>query len=208
MDHITALLKIAKEREEAEAAKPLEQREREYREKHEAEWSATEEGRLCREFYKTYCAYRDYLKRHCRRWREGNDQQFDFTEHQLFQEAVRRMEEYQRERGERDRINLVKAQQAARCEHLFLNGERCGSPKMKGNTLCYMHAKHEEAKAVRLDLGPMEDPDSIQMAIKKLQAAVIDQTLTDKQIAQLTNLLNIGAWNVIRTSGWNREMGK
>jgi hypothetical protein len=71
-----------------------------------------------------------------------------------------------------------------------------------GPTLCYMHAKNEEAKAVKLDLGPMEDPDSIQVASKKLQAAVIDQTLTDKQIAQLTNLLNIGAWNVIRTSGF------
>ena len=202
MDHIDWVLKIAKEREEAEAAKPLEQREREYREKHEEEWSASEEGRLCREFYKAYTAYRDYLKRHMRRWREGNEKELDFTEHQLFKEALKRMEEYQQERGERDRKNLEKAQQAARCEHVFLNGDRCGSPKMKDHTLCYMHAKNEEAKAVKLDLGPMEDPDSIQVAIKKLQAAVIDQTLTDKQIAQLTNLLNIGAWNVIRTTGF------
>ena len=202
MDHIDWLLKLAKEREEAEAAKPLEQREREYREKNEAEWSASEEGRLCREFYRAYTAYRDYLKRHRRQWREGNDKEVDFTEHQLFQQAVKRMEEYQQERGERDRRNLEKAQQAARCEHMFLNGDQCGSPKMKDHTLCYMHAKNEEAKAVKLDLGPMEDPDSIQVAIKKLQAAVIDQTLTDKQIAQLTNLLNIGAWNVIRTSGF------
>jgi hypothetical protein len=202
MDHIDWLLKLAKEREEAEAAKPLEQREREYREKNEAEWSASEEGRLCREFYKAYTAYRDYLKRHRRHWREGNDKEVDFTEHQLFQQAVKRMEGYQQERGERDRRNLEKAQQAARCEHMFLNGDQCGSPKMKDHTLCYMHAKNEEAKAVKLDLGPMEDPDSIQVAIKKLQAAVIDQTLTDKQIAQLTNLLNIGAWNVIRTSGF------
>ena len=84
MELLEWLFKVGKEREEAEAAKPLEQREREYREKHEAEWSANEEGRLCREFYKAYTAYRDYLERHSRRWREGNEKELDFTEHQLF----------------------------------------------------------------------------------------------------------------------------
>ena len=34
------------------------------------------------------------------------------------------MQEYQQERVERDRRNLEKAQQAARCEHIFLNGDR------------------------------------------------------------------------------------
>jgi hypothetical protein len=198
-------LQLAQEREDVEKAKPLEQREKEYREKHEKEWSASEEGRLCREFFRAYCAYRDYLKLHRRHWREGNGRDIDFTEQQVFDEAVRRMANHQEERAERDRINLEKARQAARCEHQFINGDRCGSPRMKDHTLCYMHAKMQEAGTAKLDLGPMEDPDSIQVAIKKLQAAVIDQTLTDRQIAQLTNLVQIGAWNVIRTSAYKVE---
>jgi hypothetical protein len=205
MDHLDKLLQIAQEREDAEKAKSFEQREKEYREKHLENWSASEEGRLCREFFQTYCAYRDYLKLHHRRWREGNDKDVDFTEQQVFEEAVRRMEQHQSDRAERDRINLEKARQAARCEHEFVNGDRCGSPKMKEHKLCYMHAKMLEATAAKLDLGPMEGPDSIQVAIKKLQAAIIDQTLTDRQIAQLTNLLQIGAWNVIRTTTCKTE---
>jgi hypothetical protein len=205
MDHLDRLFQIAQEREDAEKAKSFEQREKEYREKHETAWSASEEGRLCREFFQAYCAYRDYLRRHSRHWRQGGGTEVDFTEQQVFDEAVRRIEQHQQERAERDRINLEKARQAARCEHQFVNGERCGSPRMKEHTLCYMHAKMQEASAVKLDLGPMEDPDSIQVAIKKLQAAIIDQTLTERQIGQLTNLLHIGAWNVIRTSACRVE---
>ena len=62
-----------------------------------------------------------------------------------------------------------------------------------------MHDRMEEAKALRLDLGSMEDPDSIQIAIKKLQAAVIDGVLDNKQIAALSYLIQLAAWNVTRT---------
>src|SRR6266568_3068987 len=50
------------------------------------------------------------------------------------------------------------------------------------HALFRMHQRMKEAEAVKLDLGPMEDPDSIQVAIKKLQKAVIDGTLDHKQI--------------------------
>ena len=40
----------------------------------------------------------------------------------------------------------------------------------------------EEAKAVKLDLGPMEDADSIQVGIRKLQEAIIDGKLNSKQM--------------------------
>jgi hypothetical protein len=56
----------------------------------------------------------------------------------------------------------------------------------------------EEAKAVKLDLGPMEDPDSIQAGIRKLQAAIIDGKLDSKQIGLLYTI-QLAAWNVTRT---------
>ncbi len=76
---------------------------------------------------------------------------------------------------------------------------------MKGKKLCRMHERMEEAKALKLDLGPMEDPDSIQVAIKKLQAAVIDGQLDHRQVASLSYLIQLAAWNVTRTSMAMRE---
>ncbi len=69
---IDALLRLARDREEAELAKPLEQRRREYRESHLEQWESSEEGRLCLEFYKAYTAYKEYLRMHMRDWRPGN----------------------------------------------------------------------------------------------------------------------------------------
>jgi hypothetical protein len=68
-----------------------------------------------------------------------------------------------------------------------------------------MHERMEETKALKLDLGPMEDPDSIQVGIMKLQRAVIDGVLDAKQIGHLAYLTQIAAWNVTRTSSGNRE---
>jgi hypothetical protein len=50
-----------------------------------------------------------------------------------------------------------------------------------------------------LDLGALEDPDSVQLGIMKLQRAVIDGTLDRQQVTQLTTLLQIAAWNAPRT---------
>ena len=171
-------------------------------------WEQSEAGRLCIAFYDAFRAYEKYLQEFPHAVFNHFGKRLDFKEHLAFEQSLKFMEQDRRERAEKDRRNLEKAQRAARCQHIHANGEQCGAPRVRGKKLCHMHDRMEQTKAERLDLGPMEDPDSIQMAIKKLQAAVIDQTLTDKQIAQLTNLLNIGAWNVIRTSGWNREMGK
>lgn len=210
-----SLSKLAKERQEAEAAKPLEQRQQEYREREEEWWLKGEEGQLCQQFYKAYCAYSDYLKNHSRRSRNGNGTEFDFVEHRVYVEVARHAEQFraqekerEREDAEKSRENLEKARLAARCEHILLDGRRCRSPRMKDNTLCYWHDQMERTKAEKLDLGPMEDPDSIQIAIRKLQAAVIDGSLEQKQVSQLAYLIQLAAWNVMRTSLTAKMMEK
>src|SRR5512146_521771 len=132
-------------------------------------WSKTPGGRLCLEFYAKFMEYKKYLEEHPQaKW--GPDGPMDeFPEYKLFEHGLRLVGEYQRERAEVDRKNLERAKQAARCEHRHTDGAQCGSPKVKGTKLCYMHTQMEKARAVKLDLGPMEDPDSIQVAIKKLQ---------------------------------------
>ena len=67
---------------------------------------------------------------------------------------------------------------------------------MRGKKLCRMHDRLEEANTTKLDLGPMEDPESILVAIKRLLAGVLEGTVDSKLVGQLTNLINVAAWNV------------
>ena len=172
-----------------------------------AEWLNTTPGKLCLEFYQKFQEYKKYLEDHPCEWGgQRGRKATDFTEHQLFELGLREIQRQRDEREERDRKNLQRAQLAARCEHVHDDGQRCGCPRVKGAKLCYMHQRIEEARALKLDLGPMEDPDSIQVGIKKLQKAVIDETLSDKQVRQLTNLIQIATWNVMRMRFANRGM--
>jgi hypothetical protein len=176
-----------------------------YKKKLRETWLETEQGKLCMAFYQAFQEYRQYLEEHLYAQVSPDRSKLEFEEHKLFEEGLRMIRDHQAERAERDRKNLERAQSAARCEHNFVDGERCRAPRMKGKKLCRMHERMEEAKALRLDLGSMEDPDSIQIAIKKLQAAVIDGVLDNKQVAALSYLIQLAAWNVTRTSMVARE---
>jgi hypothetical protein len=164
------------------------------------QWEQTPGGKLCLAFYEAFQAYKQYLETHG--WAEWmpNGLKADFAEHKLFEEGLRMAEDHKRERDEKLRRNLEKAQRAARCQHQFLNGDQCAAPRVRGRKLCRMHERMEEAKALKLDLGPMEDPDSIQVGIRKLQGAIIDGKLDSKQIGHLAYTIQLAAWNVMRTT--------
>src|SRR5260221_14230387 len=121
---------LGRRRAEEEAAKPLEQRRREYRDKNEAAWATSEEGKLCQEFFRAYTEYRAYLSQHSRQWREGNDNELEFTEHQAYESLAKALGDYQRQRDETDRRNLERAQVAARSMDGRGGGEGCGSCRL------------------------------------------------------------------------------
>ncbi len=163
-------------------------------------WEATPEGQLCMALYEAFQAYRTYLEQnpHAGQTRWGSKVEYD--EHKLFEHGLCVVEDHRHEREEKLRKNLEKAQAAARCEHEHLNGRRCKAPRLKGGKLCRMHERLEEARTVKLDLGPMEDADSIQVGIKKLQGAIIEGTLEPRQVGQLAYTIQLAAWNVTRTT--------
>jgi hypothetical protein len=164
------------------------------------EWEQTGGGQLCLAFYDAFKTYKDYLETNGgEALRPSGPIKMKYEEHRVFEECLRTRESYKREREETLRRNLEKAQSAARCEHEFLSGERCRAPRVRDKQLCRMHEGMEEAKAVKLDLA-MEDPDSIQVGIRKLQAAIIDGKLDSKQIGHLAYTIQLAAWNVTRTT--------
>ena len=165
------------------------------------DWEESGGGQLCLAFYDAFKKYKYYVETHSGEMaRPSGPINNKYDEHTVFQECLSTLESYKREREETLRRNLEKAQSAARCEHEFLTGERCRAPRVRDKKLCRMHEGMEEAKAVKLDLGPMEDPDSIQAGIRKLQAAIIDGKLDSKQIGHLLYTIQLAAWNVPRTT--------
>jgi len=176
---------------------------RRHRQRDKDDWEKTEHGKLCLAFYESFHAYKQYLETHPLADVMPNDGE-DYDEHKLFEEGLRMVEQQRQEREETLRRNLEKAQKAARCQHFYLNGDQCGAPRVRGKKLCHMHERMEEAKTemleLELDLGPMEDADSIQMGIKKLQRAIIGGKLTHRQVGQLAYTIQLAAWNVTRTS--------
>jgi hypothetical protein len=169
------------------------------------EWLASEGGKLCMAFFEAFQAYRTYLAENPQAYQLAKGMDGPFEEHKAFEQGLQMMADYKRERDEVLRRNLEKAQRAARCQHLYMNGEQCGSPRVRGRKLCYMHERIEETRADKLDLGPMEDPDSIQVAIRKLQGAIIEGKLDHRQVGQLAYTIQLAAWNVTRTSTVARE---
>jgi hypothetical protein len=163
-------------------------------------WLASAGGQLCMKFWNAFREYEDFLQENpqARHMARGWNNEY-YDEHKLFEEGLKVMATYADERAETRRKSLEKAKKSARCQHLHVSGEQCGSPKMRGRKLCYMHERMEEARNATLDLGPMEDADSIQMGIRKLQGAIIEGKIGPRQVGHLAYTIQLAAWNVTRT---------
>jgi hypothetical protein len=169
-----------------------------------ASWERQIPGSWCVELYQLFHKY----KQHLDHWEPTCDPQaVDYPEHKAYAAVLYEYEKLKREEAEAEREkqqkaleNLEKAQRAARCAHIHLDGTQCGCPKMKDSELCYIHDKLEKSKSTKLDLGPMDDPDSIQVGIARLQSAVIDGLLEPKQVRHLAYLIQLAAWNVKSTT--------
>jgi hypothetical protein len=174
--------------------------------KYRQDWEATSGGQICLAFYNAFKTYKDYLAINGgEALRPSGPINMRWDEHLVFEECLKTLETRKRDREETLKKNLEKAQRAARCQHQFLSGEPCRAPRVKGKKLCRMHDRMEEATAVKMDLGPMEDADSIQVGIRKLQAAIIDGKLDSKQIGHLAYTIQLAAWNVTRTTAGREE---
>lgn len=162
-------------------------------------WLRSSAGQMCLELYAKFEEYRKFVSRFaskddpCAEWCRQ-------PEHLAMLDAMKAARAYDMERAERNRKNLEKARQAARCQHVYMDGEQCGAPRLREGTLCRMHQGIEDARAVKLDLGPLEDPDSIQAGIRKLVAAIVDGKVERSQASHLGYLLQLALANVMRTS--------
>lgn len=193
-------------KEEADdAERQYAEMEKAYRKKLREQWMQTPQGKLCLELYEKFQEYKRYLEKNLHARYQASGAEVDFDEHKLFAQALTIVEQCREDRAEKNRKNLERAQMAARCQHTHLDGKRCRAPHVRGKKLCRMHQRIEDAQAAKFDLGPLEDPDSIQLSIMKLQRGLIDGSLPNKDVGQLAYLIQLAAWNVTRTTFAKRD---
>ena len=94
------------------------------------------------------------------------------------------------------RRSFVHANAAPRCEHVKLNGLRCGCPARGGSRLCHFH---EDARLPGNFVIPLpEDAASIQLALVRLMRALQEKTYDTKTCALMLYALQIASGNLRR----------
>jgi hypothetical protein len=127
------------------------------------------------------------------------------------------------------KMAILKPRTPRQCEHMKASGEFCGSPALRGRNYCYFHLTHIgrrlraerlhavamaksndaavelEAPAVPLELPPLEDANSIQIALMQVVDAVLHGRLDNKRAGLVLYALQTASSNLAR--GANFEQG-
>jgi hypothetical protein len=106
---------------------------------------------------------------------------------------------------ERLRRSLGSADRAPRCEKVREDGTRCGSPQMKGYRYCYAHERMLQHQSQKLELPALEDANGIQMAIMRVQKALIDDEISEKKAGLLLYSLQMASSNLKHTTFTSKD---
>ena len=98
------------------------------------------------------------------------------------------------------RENLEHANRAPRCCYRKSSGELCRAPKMKGQEYCCMHLAMTTAKQDKFELPPLDDANSVQVAITQGARGLLDGTLDEKRAMRLAYYLQLAVTNVGRVN--------
>ena len=85
------------------------------------------------------------------------------------------------------------AQQAPRCQHIKVNGQRCAAPALRGDSHCHFH-NHIESPATYVEpyLPFIEDATSLQLALARIMRMLVLDHVEYKRCALLLYSLQIG----------------
>jgi hypothetical protein len=110
------------------------------------------------------------------------------------------VQEREHEIYEKLRRSLGAADRAPRCEKVREDGTVCGSPKMKGYRYCYAHERMLQTQSQKLELPALEDANGIQMAIMRVQKALIDDEISEKKARLLLYSIHLASVNLKHTT--------
>ncbi|HEV7520301.1 MAG TPA: hypothetical protein VGP89_04320, partial [Candidatus Angelobacter sp.] len=141
----------------------------------EKQRSQEEAARLSRQLGAAYAALQDHLRR--------NPEAQQITDERAVDQQI----------YENLRRNLQRADKAPRCTAVKEDGTVCGSPKIKDHVYCYAHFQMLQGRAKKLVLPALEDANAIQMAVMRVQRALIDDEISEKKAGLLLYSIQIAA---------------
>jgi hypothetical protein len=103
------------------------------------------------------------------------------------------------------RQNLERADTAPRCEKVREDGTVCGSPQMKGYRYCYTHERMLQTQSQKLELPALDDANAVQMAIMRVQKALIDDEISEKKAGLLLYSLQMASSNLKHTTFTSKD---
>ncbi|HET6842948.1 MAG TPA: hypothetical protein VFK06_14935 [Candidatus Angelobacter sp.] len=96
--------------------------------------------------------------------------------------------------------NLERAHGTPRCGYIKVNGVPCGSPRMKGQELCYAHQRMQAVRPEKFDLPPLEDANAIQLGLMQVARGLMDGQMDRKTASLMLYCLQIASSNVAHTN--------
>jgi hypothetical protein len=94
--------------------------------------------------------------------------------------------------------SLQAANASPRCQHIRLNGARCGAPALTGASLCRLHQLALRPKRPDYRLPFVEDASSAQLALNQILRALQDKAWDLKTCALMLYDLQIACSNLKR----------
>ncbi len=83
------------------------------------------------------------------------------------------------------------------CRYIKPDGRRCGSPALRQKRFCFFHYEVNRP-TVLLGIPPLEDGDSIQLALTDLARFVAEDRIDQKRANSIAYILQIAAFNLKR----------
>ncbi len=99
-----------------------------------------------------------------------------------------------------DPEHIAPAHAAPRCQHIRMNGRRCGSPALRGESHCYFHDRIQFRALDAEDAEPflpfIEDATSLQFALMRVMRMLVRGGVEYKRCALLLYSLQIASSNL------------
>ncbi|MCU1285204.1 MAG: hypothetical protein JWO13_1554 [Acidobacteriales bacterium] len=78
------------------------------------------------------------------------------------------------------------------CIHIKPNGVQCGSPALRGKTLCYYHIKPRQARrSISLEIPDLHEPSAVTYVVNQIMVGLVRGTMATKQASAMLYALQI-----------------
>jgi hypothetical protein len=89
---------------------------------------------------------------------------------------------------------MIQDQKLTNCQHIKVDGTRCGSPALRQKMFCYFHNRVR-----KLHIGPLapvlEDANAVQFALSEVLQSLQEDRIEAKKAAAMGYILQIAAYN-------------